>query len=47
VINEKVLEVKEERNILQKTQKREANWIGHFLRAHCLVEHIVEGKVEN
>jgi hypothetical protein len=47
VRNEKsIRKVKEARNTLQTTKKREANWIGHFLRTHCLVRHIVEEKVE-
>ena len=27
-------------------KRRNANWIGHTLRMNCLLEHIIEGKVE-
>jgi hypothetical protein len=29
--------VKEERNILKTIKRREANWVGHILRRHCLL----------
>jgi len=35
--------VKEDRNILRK---RKANWIGHILRRNCLLNHVIEGKIE-
>ena len=39
--------VKEERFILQKIQRRKANWIGHILRRNCLLkQHVIEGKIE-
>jgi hypothetical protein len=42
--------VKEERNILHTTQKRNASWIGHILRRNCLLKHVfevmVEGRIE-
>jgi hypothetical protein len=45
VRNEEVLqEVKEESNILQTTNRRKANWIGHMLRRNCLLKHVIEGK---
>jgi hypothetical protein len=22
------------------------NWIGHILRKHCLLKHVIEGKIE-
>jgi len=28
------------------TSRKKANWIGHFLRRNCLLEHVIEGKVE-
>jgi hypothetical protein len=34
------------RDILQKIKRRKANWIGHFLHRNCLLEHIIEVKVE-
>jgi hypothetical protein len=45
--NEEVLhKVKEERNILHKIKRRKANWIGHILRRNCLLNHVIEGKLE-
>jgi len=47
VRNEKVLfRVKEQRNILLEISKRKANWIGHILRRNCLVNQVIEGKIE-
>jgi hypothetical protein len=47
VRNEEVLHrVKEDRNVLQTIKRREANWIGHMLHRHCLLQHATEGKVE-
>jgi hypothetical protein len=39
-------EEQEERNILQTIKRRKANWIGHILRRNCLLEHVIEGKLE-
>jgi ppGpp synthetase/RelA/SpoT-type nucleotidyltranferase len=45
--NEEVLHrVKEERNILHKVERRNANWIGHILRRNCFLKDIGEGKME-
>jgi hypothetical protein len=38
--------VKEERNIVQTTKRRKANWIDGILPIYCLLEHIIEGKIE-
>jgi hypothetical protein len=38
--------VKEKRNILHTTKKRKANRIGHIMRRNCLLEHVIEGKIE-
>jgi hypothetical protein len=38
--------VKEERNILQTIKRRKASWIGHILRRNCLLQHVIEGKIE-
>jgi hypothetical protein len=47
VRNEEVLHrVKEEGNILHKIKRRKANWIGHILHRHCLLKHVIEGKLE-
>ena len=42
VRNEEVLlRVKEKRNILHEIKRRKAVWIGH-----CLLKHVIEGKME-
>ena len=45
--NEKVLQrVNEDRKILHTMKRRKANWIGHTLRRNCLLQHVIEGKIE-
>jgi hypothetical protein len=47
VRNEEVLiRVKEQRNILHEMRKRKANWIGHTLRRNCLLQRVIEGKIQ-
>ena len=47
VRNEDVLlRVKEQRNILHEIRKRKANWIGHILRRNCLLQWVIEGKMQ-
>jgi hypothetical protein len=47
VKNEEVLlRVKEQMNILHKIHKRKANWIGHILRRNCLLQRVIEGKIQ-
>jgi hypothetical protein len=49
VRNEEVLfRVNEQRttSILHEIRKRKANWIGHILRRNCLLQRVIEGKVE-
>jgi hypothetical protein len=47
VTNEDVLlRVKEQRNILHEIRKRKANWIGHTLRRNCLLQRVIEGKIQ-
>jgi len=47
VRNEEILLiVKEQRNILHEISKRKANWIGHILRRNCLLQRVIEGKLE-
>ena len=47
VRNEEVLlRVKEQRNILHKIRKREANWIGHILRRNCLLQRVNDEKIQ-
>jgi hypothetical protein len=41
-----ITRVKEDRNILHTIKRRKANWIGHILRRNCLLEHVIEGKLE-
>jgi hypothetical protein len=44
--NEVLLTVKEQRNILHDISNRKANWIGHILRINCLLQHVIDGKIE-
>jgi hypothetical protein len=47
VRNEGVLHrVKEERNILQTVKIRKGNWIDYILRRICLLQHVIEGKIQ-
>jgi hypothetical protein len=47
VRNEDVLlRVKEHRNILHEIRKRKANWIGHILYRNCLLQRVIEGKIQ-
>ena len=47
VRNEEVLlRVKEKWNIIHEIIKRKANWIGHILRRNCLLQLVIEGKIE-
>jgi len=32
--------------LLHEISKRKANWIGHILRTNCLLQHVIEGKIE-
>jgi hypothetical protein len=41
-----LLRVKEQRNILHEIRKRKANWIGHILRRNCLLQQVIEGKIQ-
>jgi hypothetical protein len=44
---EEVLQkVKEKRNTLHTIETRNANWVGHNWRRNCLLQHVIEGKVE-
>jgi hypothetical protein len=45
--NEEVLlRVKKQRNNLHEIRKRKANWIGHILRRNCLLQMVIEGKIQ-
>ena len=47
VRNEEVLlRAKEQRNILHEIRKRKANWIGHSLRRNCLLQRVIEEKIQ-
>jgi hypothetical protein len=47
VRNEDVLlRVKEQRNILHEIRNRKANWIGHILRRKCLLQQVIEEKIQ-
>jgi hypothetical protein len=44
VRNEEVLlRVEEQRNILHE---QKANWIGHILRRNCLLQRVIDGKIQ-
>jgi hypothetical protein len=40
------LRVKKQKNILHEIRKRKANWIGHVLRRNCLLQRVIEGKIQ-
>jgi hypothetical protein len=47
VRNEDVLlRVKEQRNILHEIRKRKTKWIGHILLRNCLLQRVIEGKIQ-
>jgi len=47
VQNEEVLfRVKEQRNILHEISKWKANWIRHILRRNCLLQRVMERKIQ-
>jgi len=47
VRNEEVLlGVNEQSNILHEISKRKAKWIDHILRRNCLLQGVIEGKIE-
>jgi len=47
VRNEEVLlRAKEQRNIVHEIRKRKAKWIGHILRTNCLLQRVIEGKIQ-
>jgi hypothetical protein len=47
VRNEDVLlRVKEQRTILHEIRKRKANWIGNILRINCLLQRVIERKIQ-
>jgi hypothetical protein len=47
VRNEDVLlRVKEQRIILHEIRKRKAKWFGHILPRNCLLQRVIEGKIQ-
>jgi len=46
VRNEVLYGVKEERNALHVLKVREVHWIGHSFCRSCLLNHAIEGKLE-
>jgi hypothetical protein len=38
--------VKKRRNILQTIKRRRANWIAYILHWNCLLQHVIEGKID-
>jgi len=47
VRNEEILlRVKQQKNILHEIRKRKANWIGHILHRNCLLQRVIEGKIQ-
>jgi hypothetical protein len=40
------LRVKEQRDNLHEIRKRKAIWIGHILRRNCLLQRVIEGKIQ-
>jgi hypothetical protein len=43
---EVLLRVKEQRNILHEICKQKENWMGHILRRNCLLQRVIEGKIQ-
>jgi len=41
-----LLTVNEQRNNLHEIGKQKSNWIGHILRRNCLLQQVIEEKVE-
>jgi hypothetical protein len=47
VRNETVLlRVEEQRIILHEIRKQKANWIVHILRRNCILQRVIEGKIQ-
>jgi hypothetical protein len=47
VRNEEILlRVKEQRNILHEIHKRKRKWIGHILSRNCLLQRVIEAKIQ-
>jgi hypothetical protein len=46
VRNEALHRVMEERNILHTIQRRKGNWISHMVCSNCILNQLIEGKIE-
>ena len=47
VRNEEVSQrFKEERSVLYTIKSRKSDWIGHILRRNCLLQHVIQGKID-
>lgn len=44
-VKNEVLRRVEEKHVLLTINRSKAYWIGHILHRHCLLKHIVEGKM--
>jgi hypothetical protein len=44
--NEDLHREKEDRITLHTLRRWKDNWIDHFLRKNCLLQHVIEGKIE-
>jgi hypothetical protein len=42
---EVLLRVNEQKNILHKIRKRKVTWIGHILRRNCLLQLVIDRKI--
>ena len=40
------LESRSRGNILHEIRERKANWIGYILRRNCLIQRVIEGKIQ-
>jgi len=38
--------LKGERNIVRKIKRKKGQWLGHILYRNCLLNHVIEGKIE-
>jgi hypothetical protein len=43
---EVLVRVKEQKNILHEIRKWKASWIGHILGINCLLQRVIEGKIQ-
>jgi hypothetical protein len=46
VRNEVLHRVTKEKNIVRTVNRRKGNWIGYVLCRNCLLQQVIEGKVE-